>query len=146
MCSSEESFVCTHESFWKRLLCARPRLSWGCQRNQPHLFPHPHPALGCKGKGGTGGACVPKGPPRPMLAAWELIRECLPLNTDNCRACFMGKGFCFKIMTVMAEIGIPWRLGLQPQARGLRKGAPARQCPVHLVLPAPLSLQPQLPE
>lgn len=42
-----------------------------------------------------------------MLAAWELIRECLPLNTGNCQACFMGKGFCLKIMTIMAETGIP---------------------------------------
>lgn len=46
---SEEYSVCTHQSETAALCQAYVGL--GPQRNQPHLFPHPHPALGSKGKG-----------------------------------------------------------------------------------------------
>lgn len=93
---SEECFVCTQESS-KQLPCARPTLAWVHQRNQPHLFSHPLPALGPRRRGGRGGACVQEEPP-----AWELISKCLPLSTGSCKA----KGFCFENMAV-AEAGIP---------------------------------------
>lgn len=131
MHSSEKCSVCTHESSLKQLLCARPRLAWGSQRNQPHLFPHLHLALGSKEKGvgaesmfqtGLQGKYLQHGGSWPGLLLQD--HECLWLRQEFPR-------------------GLGCLLGLQPQARGLRKGAPARWCllPSLPEIPVPRAIQ-----